>query len=155
MLHMNVIYKYSINRKPCSYPRWLIKKRLIYRLHSYRSENKENILIYCVIDKLHRYTAILVRYFSSLIEVRVRFIVCLCVSLFLFSRNLIGIIMPKEKQSVCSRLRRYATVFGSDTFSIVGNNLFCEVYEIRISPEKKFNVSQHISTDKDQKKIRF
>jgi len=50
--------------------------------------------------------------------------------------------MPKEKQSVCGRLRSYVTEFGSDTFSIVANSLFCKVCEIRISSEKKFNVSQ-------------
>jgi len=56
--------------------------------------------------------------------------------------------MLKEKQSVCGRLRSYVIEFGPDTFSTVGNNLFCKVCEIRISSEKKFNVSQHVSTDK-------
>lgn len=62
--------------------------------------------------------------------------------------------MPKEKQSVCGRLRSYVTEFGSDTFSIVANSLFCKVCEIRISSEKKFNVSQHISTVKHQKALK-
>lgn len=62
--------------------------------------------------------------------------------------------MPKEKQSVCGRLRSYVIEFGPDTFSIVGNNLFCKICEIRISSEKKFNVSQHISTDKHQKALK-
>jgi len=62
--------------------------------------------------------------------------------------------MPKEKQSVNGRLRSYVTEFGSDTFSIVANSLFCKVCEIRISSEKKFNVSQHISTVKHQKALK-
>jgi hypothetical protein len=76
------------------------------------------------------------------------------VRLFLFSQNLLGITMPKEKQSVCGRLRSYVIEFGPDTFSIVGNNLFCKICEIRKSSEKKFNVSQHISTDKHQKALK-
>lgn len=62
--------------------------------------------------------------------------------------------MPKDKQSVCGRLKSYVTKFSSDTFSILGNNLFCKVYEIQISAEKNFNVRQHISTEKHQKALK-
>jgi len=62
--------------------------------------------------------------------------------------------MSKETQSVCGRLRSHVTEFGFDTFSIVGNNLFCKVCENRICAEEKFNVSQHISTDKHQKALK-
>lgn len=58
--------------------------------------------------------------------------------------------MPKKKQSVCVRLRSYVTQFGSDTFSIVANSLFCKECEIRISSEKKCNVS----TVKHQKALK-
>lgn len=56
--------------------------------------------------------------------------------------------MPKIKQSLSNRLQTYVNKFGPDIFSIDTSVLFCKICEIKVNSDKKFNVSQHIKSDK-------
>ncbi|KAE9521868.1 hypothetical protein AGLY_017750 [Aphis glycines] len=55
--------------------------------------------------------------------------------------------MSKEK------LKKYVSEYGID-FSTDGHVLYCKMCEIKIKFEKKYNVSQHIKTDKHQKNVK-
>jgi len=55
--------------------------------------------------------------------------------------------MSKEK------LKKYVSEYGTD-FSTDGHVLYCKMCEIKIKFEKKYNVSQHIKTDKHQKNVK-
>lgn len=56
--------------------------------------------------------------------------------------------MPKPKQSLACRLRAYVREFGDNIFTTDGTVLYCKICDIKVSSEKKFNVSQHIARDK-------
>jgi hypothetical protein len=56
--------------------------------------------------------------------------------------------MPKIKQRLSNRLQTYVNKFGPDIFSIDTSVLFCKICEIKVNSDKKFNVSQHIKSDK-------
>ncbi|XP_025407451.1 CGG triplet repeat-binding protein 1-like [Sipha flava] len=62
--------------------------------------------------------------------------------------------MPKDKLSLARRLRSYVQEFGSDTFSHDSSILFCKYCEIKVNCEKKFNVTQHLKTDKHTKAVK-
>ncbi|KAF0687787.1 BED-type domain-containing protein, partial [Aphis craccivora] len=56
--------------------------------------------------------------------------------------------MPKDKTSKYSRLRHFVSEFGDEVFSIDASILFCKLCEC------KFNVTQHLKTDKHLKAIK-
>jgi len=56
--------------------------------------------------------------------------------------------MPKEKKSDASRLQYFVSEFGADFFSTDNKVLVCKVCETKISSEKRFSISQHITLDK-------
>lgn len=62
--------------------------------------------------------------------------------------------MPKEKISLVQRLRSYVREFGADTFSYDSSMLFCKYCEIKVNCEKRFNVTQHLKTEKHTKAIK-
>ncbi|KAL4120274.1 hypothetical protein QTP88_012996 [Uroleucon formosanum] len=62
--------------------------------------------------------------------------------------------MPKEKISLGQRLRSYVREFGADTFSYDSSMLFCKYCEIKVNCEKRFNVTQHLKTEKHTKAIK-
>jgi len=62
--------------------------------------------------------------------------------------------MGKEKSSTCTTLKRYVSEFGPDIFSTDGHVLYCKMCEIKINFEKKYNISQHMKTDKHQKSVK-
>lgn len=62
--------------------------------------------------------------------------------------------MLKEKISLVQRLRSYVCEFGSDTFSYDSSMLFCKYCEIKINCENRFNVTQHLKTEKYTKAIK-
>jgi len=61
--------------------------------------------------------------------------------------------MPKEKKTLLNRLRCYVDEFGSDIFKIDSCILFCKICETKVNSDKKYNVSQHLKTDKHLKGI--
>ncbi|KAL4143001.1 hypothetical protein QTP88_005383 [Uroleucon formosanum] len=62
--------------------------------------------------------------------------------------------MPKEKISLGQRLRSYVREFDADTFSYDSSMLFCKYCEIKVNCEKRFNVTQHLKTEKHTKAIK-
>jgi hypothetical protein len=56
--------------------------------------------------------------------------------------------MPKEKKSVAGRLQHFVSEFGADFFSTDNKVLVCKICETKISSEKRFSISQHITSDK-------
>ena len=52
--------------------------------------------------------------------------------------------MPKEKRS----LRSYVCEFGANTFAIDVSVLLCKFCHIKINHEKRFNITQHLKTEK-------
>ncbi|XP_025198504.1 uncharacterized protein LOC112603549 [Melanaphis sacchari] len=56
--------------------------------------------------------------------------------------------MPKVKQNLSYRLQTYVNLYGPNIFSIDKSVLFCKICEIKVNSDKKFNVSQHIKSDK-------
>lgn len=62
--------------------------------------------------------------------------------------------MGKEKSSTCATLKRYVSEFGSDIFSTDGHVLYCKMCEIKINFEKKYNIPQHMKTDKHHKSVK-
>lgn len=62
--------------------------------------------------------------------------------------------MPKEKQSVSSRLKNIVREFGENTFATDASVLLCKFCNIKINYEKKFNVTQHLKTEKHIKAVR-
>lgn len=61
--------------------------------------------------------------------------------------------MPNEKTSLVQRLRSYVREFGADTFSYDLSTLFCKYCEIKVSSERRFNVTQHLKTELHTKTI--
>lgn len=61
--------------------------------------------------------------------------------------------MPKEKKTLIHRLRSYVDEFGSNIFTIDSSILFCKICETKVNSDKKFNVLQHLKTDKHLKGI--
>ncbi|KAE9521523.1 hypothetical protein AGLY_018079 [Aphis glycines] len=62
--------------------------------------------------------------------------------------------MPKDKTSNYSRLRHFVSEFGDEVFSIGASILFCKLCECKVNSDKKFNVTQHLKTDKHLKAIK-
>jgi hypothetical protein len=56
--------------------------------------------------------------------------------------------MPKEKMSVTNRLRSYVREFGANIFAIDVSVLLCKFCDIKINHEKRFNITQHLKTEK-------
>ncbi|KAE9522223.1 hypothetical protein AGLY_017381 [Aphis glycines] len=56
--------------------------------------------------------------------------------------------MPKVKTSVTVRGKNYVTEFGEHIFAFDGSVLFCKICEVKIKCEKRFSVTQHLSTEK-------
>jgi len=56
--------------------------------------------------------------------------------------------MPKEKQSVPSRLQNFVSEFGAEFFSTDSKVLICKVCETKVSSEKRFSISQHVISNK-------
>lgn len=61
--------------------------------------------------------------------------------------------MPKEKHTVASRLQHLVAEFGADIFSTDNKVMICKVCEIKISSEKRFSITQHITSDKHKRGI--
>lgn len=57
--------------------------------------------------------------------------------------------MPKEKSSVVTRLKTLVSKF-EIIFTTDNKIIFCTVYNIKISSDKRFSVTQHIATEKHQ-----
>jgi len=60
--------------------------------------------------------------------------------------------MSKVQQSLSSRLR-YISEF-KDILSSDGHILFCKLCKIKIESEKRFNIIQHLKTDKHNKAVK-
>lgn len=56
--------------------------------------------------------------------------------------------MPKESASVSTKLNKLLREFGKDIFSTDGSVLFCKFCETKVNFEKKYFVTQHLSTAK-------
>jgi len=61
--------------------------------------------------------------------------------------------MPKDKQPLSSRLKCFVSEFGACTFSTDGKVLYCKYCDVKVGSEKRFNVTQHINTDKHKNAI--
>jgi len=61
--------------------------------------------------------------------------------------------MPKDKQPLSSRLNSFVSEFGACTFSTDGKVLYCKYCDVKVGSEKRFNVTQHINTDKHKKSV--
>lgn len=62
--------------------------------------------------------------------------------------------MPKPAKSLVQRLKCYVHEFGTDTFSHDSAMLFCKYCEIKVNCDKRFNVTQHLKTEKHLKSIK-
>lgn len=62
--------------------------------------------------------------------------------------------MPKQKQTTSNRLQSYITEFGTGIFSTDNKILFCKVCNTKISCEKRFSVTQHVTTEKHLKAVK-
>ena len=62
--------------------------------------------------------------------------------------------MPKEKQSVSNRLKNIVREFGENTFATDASVLLCKFCDIKINHEKKFNITQHLKTEKHIKVVK-
>ncbi|KAF0688154.1 CGG triplet repeat-binding protein 1, partial [Aphis craccivora] len=58
-----------------------------------------------------------------------------------------------QKNTLIHRLRSYVDEFGSNIFTIDSSILFCKICETKVNSDKKFNVFQHLKTDKHLKGI--
>jgi hypothetical protein len=56
--------------------------------------------------------------------------------------------MPEVKALTSHRLRLYVDEFGKDVFFTDGTILFCRICEVKVLPQKKITILQHISLDK-------
>ncbi|KAL4112028.1 hypothetical protein QTP88_015876 [Uroleucon formosanum] len=56
--------------------------------------------------------------------------------------------MPKVKTSVTVRGKNYVTEFGEHIFAFDGSVLICKICEVKVKCEKRFSVTQHLSTEK-------
>lgn len=65
--------------------------------------------------------------------------------------------MPKEKQSLASRLNSYVSEFSEcsgTVFTTDGKILYCKLCDSKVGSDRKFNVKQHIATDKHKAAIK-
>ncbi|XP_050519824.1 CGG triplet repeat-binding protein 1-like [Daktulosphaira vitifoliae] len=62
--------------------------------------------------------------------------------------------MPKDKTSNYSRLGYFLSEFGDEVFLIDASILFCKLCECKVNSDKKFNVTQHLKTEKHLKPIK-
>ncbi|XP_022174909.1 uncharacterized protein LOC111036924 [Myzus persicae] len=56
--------------------------------------------------------------------------------------------MSKVKQHLSSRLNCFVSEFGARMSSTDGKVLYCNYCDVKVGSEKRFNVTQHINTDK-------
>lgn len=56
--------------------------------------------------------------------------------------------MPKVKSSHSCKLKSYISEFGEEVFKVDASVLFCQLCECKVNSEKKFNITQHLKTDK-------
>lgn len=56
--------------------------------------------------------------------------------------------MPKVKSSLSCKLKSIVFEFGEEVFKVDESVLFCQLCECKFSSEKKFNITQHLKTDK-------
>jgi len=62
--------------------------------------------------------------------------------------------MPKQKQMTPRRLQSYVAEFGTEIFSTDNKILFCKICNMKISCEKHFSVTQHITAEKHFKAVK-
>jgi len=62
--------------------------------------------------------------------------------------------MPKVKQHLSSRLNCFVSEFGARMFSTDGKVLYCNYCDVKVGSEKRFNVTQHINTDKHKNSVK-
>lgn len=56
--------------------------------------------------------------------------------------------MPKPKKSLACRLRAFVLEFGDNIFITNGTMLYCKIWDVKVSVEKKIIVSQHVARDR-------
>lgn len=56
--------------------------------------------------------------------------------------------MPKVKSSLSCKLKSIVSEFGEEVFKVDESVLFYQLCECKVSSEKKFNITQHLKTDK-------
>jgi len=61
--------------------------------------------------------------------------------------------MPKDKQSLSRRLKSLSSEFGEDVFSIDNVVLFCKLCEVKVDPERRSSITQHIKTEKHRRAV--
>jgi len=61
--------------------------------------------------------------------------------------------MPKYKQSLSRRLKSLISEFGEDVFFIDNVVLFCKLCEVKVDPERRSSITQHIRTEKHRRAI--
>lgn len=61
--------------------------------------------------------------------------------------------MPKVKQLLSRRLKSLISGFGKDVFSTDNVVLFCELCEVKVDPERRSSITQHIRTEKHRRAI--
>jgi len=61
--------------------------------------------------------------------------------------------MPKDKQSLSRRLKSFSSEFGEDVFSIDNVVLFCKLCEVKVDPERRSSITQHIQTEKHRRAV--
>lgn len=61
--------------------------------------------------------------------------------------------MPKDKQLLSRRLKYLISEFGKDVFSTDNVVLFCELCEVKVDPERRSSITQHIRTEKHHRAI--
>ena len=61
--------------------------------------------------------------------------------------------MPKDKQPLSRRLKTLSSEFGDDVFSIDNVVLFCKLCEVKVDPERRSSIIQHIKTEKHRRAI--
>jgi len=61
--------------------------------------------------------------------------------------------MPNVKVSSSSQLNNYVSEFGPEMFSTVGKILHRKIFYIKCGSAKRFNVTQHLTTEKHQKLV--
>lgn len=59
--------------------------------------------------------------------------------------------MPKDKQSLSRRLKSLSSEFGDDVFSVDNVVLFCKLCEVKVDPERRSSIIQHIKTEKHRR----
>ncbi|KAL4088664.1 hypothetical protein QTP88_023751 [Uroleucon formosanum] len=56
--------------------------------------------------------------------------------------------MPKLNANI---FNKYVKEYGEDAFATDGTMLYCKIYEVKVSAEKTFTVTQHIKTNKHER----